>query len=124
LLTGCKRWSLQWPGYSSQSAVSSPISRERIYLANFVNFSLLIVSSFIEKKYAKSLMKMCASKNISLQEFLLAINVTSSGTAEQKLKWAFRMYDIDGNGHIDLKEMIKIIKVTYLVKHCFRCFRL
>ncbi|GAV09373.1 hypothetical protein RvY_18924-2 [Ramazzottius varieornatus] len=44
------------------------------------------------------------------KEFLLAINVTSSGSAEQKLKWAFRMYDIDGNGHIDLPEMIKIIK--------------
>jgi len=47
---------------------------------------------------------------IDFKEFLLAINVTSSGTAEQKLKWPFRMYDIDGNGHIDLREMTKIIK--------------
>ncbi|XP_055344550.1 neuronal calcium sensor 2-like [Paramacrobiotus metropolitanus] len=47
---------------------------------------------------------------IDFKEFLLAINVTSSGTAEQKLKWAFRMYDIDSNGHIDLPEMTKIIK--------------
>jgi Ca2+-binding EF-hand superfamily protein len=41
----------------------------------------------------------------------LAINVTSSGTPEQKLEWAFRMYDIDGNGTIDEKEMVKIIEV-------------
>ena len=49
--------------------------------------------------------------SVKLQEFLLAINVTSSGTPEQKLEWAFRMYDIDGNGTIDEKEMIKIIEV-------------
>ncbi len=48
---------------------------------------------------------------IDFKEFLLAINVTSSGTPEQKLEWAFRMYDIDGNGTIDEKEMIKIIEV-------------
>ena len=52
---------------------------------------------------------------IDFKEFLLAINVTSSGTPEQKLEWAFRMYDIDGNGTIDEKEMIKIIEVSSLV---------
>lgn len=52
---------------------------------------------------------------IDFKEFLLAINVTSSGTPEQKLEWAFRMYDIDGNGTIDEKEMIKIIEVRSLL---------
>lgn len=48
-----------------------------------------------------------------LQEFLLAIDVTSSGTPEEKLKWAFRMYDVDGNGVIDIQEMTKIVQVKF-----------
>lgn len=48
---------------------------------------------------------------LSFQEFLLAIDVTSSGTPEEKLKWAFRMYDVDGNGVIDIQEMTKIVQV-------------
>merc|ERR1712168_464226 len=50
---------------------------------------------------------------IDFKEFLLAIDLTSSGTPEEKLNWAFSLYDVDGNGWIDIDEMTTIIRSIY-----------
>jgi len=55
------------------------------------------------------------SGSIDFKEFLLAINVTSAGDNEEKVKWAFRMYDVDGDGVIDIQEMTKIVKSIYVM---------
>merc|ERR1712215_11031 len=52
---------------------------------------------------------------IDFKEFLVSINITSSGSPEQKLNWAFSMYDMDGNGYIDLEEMTKLVKSIYQI---------
>eukprot|EP00727_Mastigamoeba_balamuthi_P008165 m51a1_g397 putative calcium-binding protein (189) ;mRNA; f:709736-710669 len=50
---------------------------------------------------------------ISFMEFATALSVMIRGTPDEKLEFAFQMYDLDGNGYISRDEMMQIMAGFY-----------
>jgi len=53
------------------------------------------------------------SGHIDFREFLSALSVQLKGTLEEKLEWAFNLYDLDGTGFIERSELIEIARAMH-----------
>ncbi|XP_029429296.1 guanylyl cyclase-activating protein 1 [Rhinatrema bivittatum] len=47
---------------------------------------------------------------MDFMEYVAALSLVLKGKVEQKLRWYFKLYDVDGNGCIDKGELLNIIK--------------
>lgn len=50
---------------------------------------------------------------LNFGEFLRALKITSTGNVHDKLKCAFQIYDLNGDGHLDKKETKTILDHIY-----------
>ena len=48
---------------------------------------------------------------IDFMEYVAALSLVLKGGVQQKLRWYFKLYDVDGSGCIDREELLQIIKV-------------
>ena len=51
---------------------------------------------------------------VVVQEFVVATNLTTAGSAEDKLRWAFRMYDKDGSGQLLVIIIVVVVVVAFV----------
>ena len=46
---------------------------------------------------------------VEFEEFMFALSITSRGTVEEKLNWAFNLYDIDHDNTITKAEFTTVV---------------
>ncbi|XP_053305567.1 guanylyl cyclase-activating protein 2-like [Spea bombifrons] len=71
-------------------------------------------SQFVERMFSS--FDRNGDNAIDFLEYVAALNLVLRGKLEHKLRWSFKIYDRDGNGSVDKRELREIVQSIYSVK--------
>ena len=57
--------------------------------------------------------------SVVMKEFMIATDMTTSGSLDEKLRWTFKIYDEDGSGEVILILRTKYWQVTQLYREWY-----
>lgn len=55
---------------------------------------------------------------LDFMEYVSALHLVLRGKLEDRLKWSFKMYDTDGNGRLDRREVRRLLRVRAKITVC------
>lgn len=91
------------------SAASARVFVEQIFRIFDADSNGFISFKVLSQKDIHSMFKVFSF----LKEFMLATDMTTSGSADEKARWTFKMFDSDASGTIEMSEIIYILEGLY-----------
>ncbi|KAF1471176.1 Kv channel-interacting protein 4, partial [Eudyptula minor novaehollandiae] len=64
-------------------------------------------------EYLPDVISTTVYRELCLLDFVMGLSILLRGTVQEKLNWAFNLYDINKDGYITKEEMLDIMKAIY-----------